>query len=85
MAEMAEMAEPYPARLLMRSEKGSTGFKGVRLHMGRYQAKCDTAPCHNHYFGRVDTPEEAAQAYLRHWVKDHPEKLASKKRKTPPS
>ena len=85
MAEMAEMAEPYPARLLMRSDTNQTAFEGVRPNRSKYQAKCSTTPCRNHSLGNFDTPEEAAQAYLRHWVKDHPEKLVSKKRKAPAS
>jgi hypothetical protein len=63
---------------LIRSDRANntTGFKGVYLHQGRYQAKCNTSPCrHNHHLGRFDTPEEAAQAYLQHYQKQHPEEL----------
>ena len=68
----------------MRSDKSSTGFKGVRLHKGRYQATCNTAPCHNHHLGTFGTPEEAAQAYLQHWETEHPEEL-EKERQQPHS
>jgi hypothetical protein len=59
--------------LLMRSDKGSTGFKGVRLSKGRGQAKCNTAPCNHNYLGMFGTPQEAAQAYRLHWEEAHPE------------
>jgi hypothetical protein len=79
-----ERAAPLPVQqhLLIRSERNSTGFKGVYLYKGRYQAKCDTASCHSHNLGRFGTPEEAAQAYLQHWEKEHPEEL--EKERAPP-
>ena len=70
---------------LIRSDGNRTGFKGVHLNKGRYEATCQTAPCHKHHLGSFGTPEEAAQAYLRHWVKDHQKELVSKKRKAPSS
>jgi hypothetical protein len=73
---------PVQEHLLMRSDKGSTGFKGVHQDRGRYQATCNTALCHNHYVGKFDTPEEAAQAYLQHWETNHPEEL--EKERAPP-
>ena len=61
--------------LLIRSDTAKTGFKGVRPHNGRYQARCNTSPCHHNYLDMFDTPEEAAQAYLQHYRKKHPEQL----------
>jgi hypothetical protein len=63
------------ANLLVRSGKSSTGFRGVRLHHGRYQATCNTATCTNNNLGTFDTPEQAAQAYLQHREKEHTDAL----------
>ena len=61
-------------RLLIRSDRGSTGYKGVTLNRGRYTAKCTTPPCSRYGLGTFDTSEEAAQAYLlHHQEKEHPE------------
>jgi hypothetical protein len=68
----------------MRSDKGSTGFKGVRPNKGRYQVQCNTTPCHNQNLGRFGTPEEAAQAYLQHWQTNHPKELEKERQRTPP-
>jgi hypothetical protein len=70
--------------LLIRSDRKDcqTGYKGVQPNKSRYQAACDTLPCHNNHLGRFDTPEEAAQAYLQHWEKEHPKEL--KKVQAPP-
>jgi hypothetical protein len=62
--------------LLVHSSKSSSGFKGVRLHRGRYQATCQTAPCTKNNLGTFETPEQAAQAYLQHREKEHPEASA---------
>jgi hypothetical protein len=43
----------------------------VRKNDGRYQARCDTAPCDRNYLSYFDTPEGAAQAYLQHYEKKH--------------
>ena len=40
-------------------------------------------PCHNTNLGGFGTPEDAAQAYLQHWEKKHPEKLEQER--APPS
>ena len=53
----------------IRSDKNSTGFRGVRPHRGRYEAGCTLAACLNSYLGAFDTAEEAAQAFLQHWQK----------------
>jgi hypothetical protein len=57
---------PVQEHLLMRSDKGSTGFKGVCPKKGRYKAKCNrTAPCHDHHLGSFGTPEEAGRQLRR--------------------
>jgi hypothetical protein len=66
---------PVQEHLLIRSDKTKTGYKGVIVNKGRYQAQCNTAPCHNNHLGSFDTPEEAAQAYLQHYQKQHREEL----------
>ena len=58
--------------LLIRSDKATSGYKGVTTSKGRYYAKCDTSPCHHNRLGIFDTSEEAAQVYLQHWVTEHP-------------
>jgi len=68
--------------LLIRSDKNITGFKGVTPNRDRYQARCNTPPCNHIHLGIFDTPEEAAQAYLHHYQKEHPEEL--KKKQAPP-
>jgi hypothetical protein len=62
---------PVQEHLLIRSDRSSTGFTGVYPNKGRYQAKCDTSPCHNNHLGSFGTPEEAAQAYLQHHQHSH--------------
>jgi hypothetical protein len=61
--------------LLIRSNRkdNKTGYKGVNAHQGRFQAKCNISPCRNNYLGRFGTPEDAAQAYLQHYQKEHAE------------
>jgi hypothetical protein len=72
---------PLPAlllvqeHLLIRSDKSSTGFKGVFQNHGRFMARCDTPPCRNNHLGTFDTSQKAAQAYLQHWETDHPDAL----------
>ena len=67
--------------LLIRSDRASTGYKGVQKSTnGRYYVACYTPPCH-HHLGTFDTPEEAAQTYLQHQQKEHPEEL--KKERVP--
>ena len=62
--------------LLIRSDKNKTGYKGVHADRGRYMATCTTATCRNNYLGSFGTPEDAAQAYLQHWMTGlHPEEL----------
>ena len=51
---------------------------------GRYRAKCETAPCHHNYLGLFDRPKDAAQAYLQHWEKEHPEELVKERAPPPP-
>jgi hypothetical protein len=51
---------------LIKSDRSTTGFKGVSANKDKFTAKCDTAPCHANYLGNFGTPEEAAQAYLLH-------------------
>jgi hypothetical protein len=36
---------------------------------------CHTSPCRHNNLGNFGTPEEAAQAYLQHHQKEHPEEL----------
>jgi hypothetical protein len=66
-------------RQLIRSDRTKTGYKGVVANFGRYKAKCTTPPCSNNRvtsrLGTFDTPEDAAQAYLQHYQKKHPEEL----------
>jgi hypothetical protein len=45
-------------------------------------AACQTPPCHNSHLGNFGTPEGAAQAYLQHYQKEHPEEL--EKERAPP-
>ena len=70
---------PIQERLLIRSDKGQTGFKGVHQNGGSYKAVCTTSPCRRNHLGNFDTPEEAAQAYLQHYQKEHPEELEKKR------
>jgi hypothetical protein len=79
-----ERAPPLQAQehLLIRSDKGKTGYKGVAAYNGRYITRCNIAPCHDNYLGTFDTPEDAAQSYLQHGEKQHPEKL--EKERAPP-
>ena len=62
---------------LIRSDRtnSTTGLKGVTPDHGRYKAVCDTPPCRKNHLGMFDTAEEAAQAYLQHYQKQHPEEL----------
>ena len=66
---------------LIQPDKATAGHKGVSPVLGLYaaqrqlspcQTRCDTPPCHHNYLGIFYTPEEAAQAYLQHWKKEHP-------------
>jgi hypothetical protein len=74
------------AKDLIRSDKVRSGFKGVReICDGQYQATCFTSPCvHNNLGATFGSREEAAQAYLRHWEKDHPEELEKERASRPP-
>ena len=65
--------------LLIPSDKAKSGYKGVNSNHGRYMAQCNTSPCHHYYLGNFGTPEEAAQVYLQHWEKEHPEELAKER------
>jgi hypothetical protein len=73
--DLTGTVEPVQEHLLIRSDKGQTGFKGVHPSHGRYEAKCSTPPCRHNYLGSFGTPEEGAQAYLQHYQKEHPEEL----------
>ena len=42
----------------------------------------NTPPCHTSHIGSFGTPEEAAQAYLQHWEKDHPAQLKKELKKS---
>ena len=64
---------------LIRSVKNKTGYKGVAANKGRYYAQCNTSPCSQNYLGSFDTPEDAAQSYLQHYQKKHPEELENAK------
>jgi hypothetical protein len=68
-----ERAPPLQVQehLLIRSDKCSTGYKGVTPDKGRYTAQCDTPPCRNNHLGCFGTPEEAAQLYLQHKQQAH--------------
>jgi hypothetical protein len=70
------------AEQLIPSDRGITGYKGVHPGRGRYQATCTTPPCHKNYLGTFGTLELAAQVYLQHHQKEHPEEL--KKERAPP-
>jgi hypothetical protein len=78
-----ERAPPLQVQghLLIRSDRNKTGYKGVHSDKGRYQAKCNTPPCRRNHLGTFDTLEEAGQAYLQHYQKEHPEEL--KKERVP--
>jgi hypothetical protein len=76
------MLLPVQERLLVRSDRSSTGFKGVRPHQGQYRAECTRVEC-NHHIGRFGTPEEAAQAYLQHLKNFHPAELGTKRAPRP--
>ena len=58
-------------QILIRSDKAKTGFKGVQPHNGRFQARCNTPPCHHNHLGTFGTPEEVAQLYLQHQQQAH--------------
>ena len=79
-----ERASPLKVEkhLLIRSDRGSTGYKGVYLQDGRFQVQCNTPPCRLNFLGRFETPEEAAQAYLQHQQNQHPGEL--EKTRAPP-
>jgi hypothetical protein len=86
--KLQSMAEPsvlheVQEHLLIRSDKGKTGYKGVRASHGRYRAQCDTPPCDYNYLGRFDTLEDAAQSYLQHYQKKHPEELKQERAPRP--
>jgi hypothetical protein len=57
--------------LLIRSDRGKTGYKGVVAQYGRYRANCATLPCRSNHLDTFDTPEDAAQAYLQHHQEEH--------------
>ena len=44
---------------LFLSGTGHTGFKGVYLTAGRYQAACTTAPCRRNHLGTFGIPNTA--------------------------
>ena len=59
--KLQSMAEPsvlhdVQEHLLIRSDKGKTGYKGVVANHSRYSAKCNTPPCHSNRLGTFDTP-----------------------------
>ena len=56
---------------LIRSDKAKSGYKGVTVNDGRYQAECDTPPCSSNHLGTFDTPEDAARSYLQHHQQQH--------------
>jgi hypothetical protein len=68
-----ERAPPLQVQqhLLIRSDKGKAGYKGVYRHKGRYMATCNTSHCCHNNLGSFGTPEEAAQAYLQHQQHSH--------------
>ena len=69
---------------LIRSDRAKSGYKGVQptLH-GRYQAICQTARCRGNHLGNFGTPEDAAQSYLQHYQKKHPEELKQERAPRP--
>ena len=73
---------PIQEHLLIRSDRGQTGYRGVHPDHGRYRATCNTTPCRKNNLGFFGTPEKAAQVYLQHWEKQHPEEL--EKERVPP-
>ena len=85
--EPIDQAKPGPmdgGEQLIRSSINKTGFKGVVPNQGRYKAQCDTSPCHNSHLGTFGTPEEAGQAYLQHYRKEHPEELKKERMPSKP-
>ena len=78
------MLLPVQEHLLIRTDRATTGFKGVVPNKGRYQARCDTSTCHHNHLGTFDIPEEAAQAYLQHREKKHPKELEKERAPPPP-
>jgi hypothetical protein len=71
-------------RLLIRSDKAKTGYKGVIVIDGRYQAKCTTSPCRHNHLGMFGTPEYAAQSYLQHHQEKHLEVYDEDEEASPP-
>jgi hypothetical protein len=72
-----EVEEAEEEALLIRSDRGKSGFKGVYLHLGKYKSSCDTPPCRGKSLGsRLDTPEQAARRYLQHQQHEHAAELS---------
>jgi hypothetical protein len=69
--------------ILIKSSTNKTGYRGVILNGGRYQARCDTRPCYHENLGTFGNPKEAAQMYLLHWKNEHPAELEKVRRTHP--
>jgi hypothetical protein len=72
---------PVQEHLLIPSDRGSTGLKGVVPNTGGSQAKCSTALCRHNHLDTFGTPEKAGQAYLQHWQTNHPKELEKERQR----
>jgi hypothetical protein len=84
--EQLLMLRPVQNSDLIRSRRTISGFQGVTPHSFGFKASCSRMTCCDgtvpKYLGTFIAPEEAAQAYLQHYEKEHLEEL--EKERAPP-